>query len=133
MNHVFSSRLTELRLKAGLSQKQLAITLHVSASTFSNYENGIYLPPLNKVYILARELDCSLDYLCGLSTVNVPSRHWERPLNEHMNFFRLVKLLISLKDKELLELLRYAEYLKYKQKNDSYLPEPQISLVADEP
>jgi transcriptional regulator with XRE-family HTH domain len=131
MNHLFASRLTELRLKSGFSQKQLAITLHVSASTFSNYENGIYLPPLNKVCNLAHELDCSLDYLCGLSKVNIPSRHWERPLNEHMNLYRLVKLLISLKDKELLELLRYAEYLKYKREDGTYLQEPPISLVAE--
>ena len=132
MHHIFSRPLSELRSKAGLSQKQLALTLHVSASTFSNYENGIYLPPLTAVCTLAKELDCSLDYLCGFTNVNVPSRHWERTLTAHMTFYKLVKLLLTLDNKELIELSQYAEYLKYKRTNGNYIQTPQVQLVAEE-
>ena len=67
MPHIFSKRLTQLRLKNNLSQKELAVTLKVTPATISNYENGIYLPPLSKACILAKELHTSLDYLCGLT------------------------------------------------------------------
>ena len=132
MNHIFANRLTELRSKAGLSQKQLALTINVAAATFSNYENGIYLPPLAKVCTLAKELNCSLDYLCGLTNVNVPFHHWERILTEHMTFYKLVKLLLSLDAKELTELTQYADYLKYKRTHLNYIQTPQIQLVAEE-
>lgn len=132
MNHIFASRLSELRSKAGLTQKQLAVTLHVAAATFSNYENGIYLPPLAKVCALAKELDCSLDYLCGLTNVNVPPHHWERILTGHMTFYKLVKLLLSLDAAELTELVQYADYLKYRRTHAKYLKTPQVQLVAEE-
>ena len=132
MNHIFANRLTELRSKAGLSQKQLALTLNVAASTFSNYENGIYLPPLAKVCTLAKELDCSLDFLCGLTKVNVPAHHWERTLTTHLTFYKLVKLLLTLDAKELTELMQYADYLKYRRTHSNYIQTPQIQLVAEE-
>ena len=132
MNHFFANRLTELRLEAGLSQKQLAIMLNVSASTFSNYENGIYLPPLAKVCTLAKELNCSLDYLCGLTHVNVPPHHWDRTLTKHLTFYKLVKLLLILDAKDLTELVQYADYLKYRRKYANYIQTPQVQLVAEE-
>lgn len=132
MHHIFSARLSEIRTKAGLSQKQLAITLHVSASTFSNYENGIYLPPLATACALAKELGCSLDYLCGSTNVNVPFHQWERILTDHMTFYKLVKLLLSLETHELTELSLYADYLKYKRTHTNYIPTPQVQLVAEE-
>ena len=132
MNHIFAQRLTELRSKASLSQKQLAVTLNVAASTFSNYENGIYMPPLAKVCTLAKELDCSLDYLCGLTKVNVPPHHWERTLTTHLTFYKLVKLLLSLNALELTELVQFADYLKYRRTHANYLQTPQIHLVAEE-
>ena len=132
MHHIFSTRLSEIRTKAGLSQKQLAITLHISQSTFSNYENGIYLPSLTTACALAKELDCSLVYLCGFTTVNIPFRHWEQRLTEHMTFYNLVKLLLSLETKELVELVQYANYLKYKRTHRNYIQTPQARLVAEE-
>ena len=132
MHHIFSQRLAKLRSQAGLSQKQLAMTLHISASTFSNYENGIFLPPLVTACALAKELDCSLDYLCGFTNVNVPSRHWERTVTEHMTFYQLVKMLLTLDDNELTELVQYTDYLKYKRTHSPYIHTPQIQLVAEE-
>lgn len=132
MNHIFAARLGELRSKANLSQKELAVTLKVTAATLSNYENGIYLPPLEKACILAKEFDCSLDYLCGLTDANIPFGHWKRTVTPQLNFYQLVKILLSLKDKELTELVRYAEYIKYRRRDDGYLQSPQVKLVAEE-
>lgn len=132
MNHIFAKRLTELRSEAGLSQKELAVTLKVTPGTLSNYENGIYLPPLEKACNLAKEFDCSLDYLLGLADVNIPGGHWKRTVTPQLNFYQLVKLLLSLKDKELNELVRYAEYLKYRRHDGGYLKGPQVALVAED-
>lgn len=66
MIRIFAKRLKSLRRQAGVTQKELAATVHVTAATMSNYENGIYLPPLQTAYDIALTLQCSLDYLTGL-------------------------------------------------------------------
>ena len=67
MRELFGRRLKKLRRKAGFSQKELASILNVTASTVSNYESGIYLPPLQTAYEIAINLHASLDYMTGLT------------------------------------------------------------------
>lgn len=67
MKHVFSTRLHAQRVRMGMSQKELAVTIGVTPAALSNYENGINLPTLPKACLLASVLHTSLDYLTGLS------------------------------------------------------------------
>ena len=61
----FGQRLKKLRLQRGLQQKAVAASLHVSPSTYSNYENGIYLPGIEVLMLLADLFGVTLDELTG--------------------------------------------------------------------
>lgn len=52
----FAARLRELRVKAGLSQVELAERLNVPQSTVSRWETAANAPPLNLAPTLAKVL-----------------------------------------------------------------------------
>ncbi len=58
-------RMRALRLERGLQQKAVAASLHISPSTYSNYENGIHLPDVETLIQLADLYQVSLDELTG--------------------------------------------------------------------
>ena len=45
--------IAELRQDNGMTQRQLGEILSVTSGTISNYENGVHLPDIEKVIILA--------------------------------------------------------------------------------
>lgn len=63
----FSVRLIQVRKKKKLTQKQVAKQLGLSVTTISGYENGIKLPSIKRLRVLAQFYDTSADYLLGLS------------------------------------------------------------------
>ncbi|MCD7738107.1 MAG: helix-turn-helix domain-containing protein [Lachnospiraceae bacterium] len=63
--YLFGRQLRKLRLERGLQQKAVAASLHISPSTYSNYENGIFLPDLETLLLLADLFGVSLDVLAG--------------------------------------------------------------------
>lgn len=132
MRYIFSSRLGKLRAKAGLSQKEFAGSLNITPGSMSNYENGIYLPPLEKAASMAKELHASLDYLAGLTDVNLEPELLSKPISEKVTFAHLIKLLYSLERKDLAEVVRYVEYLKYKRTRSAYSDEPRMLQVAED-
>ncbi len=56
-------RLREERLKAGLSQSEMARKLGISASTISQLETGASQPSLGTLLAIVTELDVSLDWV----------------------------------------------------------------------
>ena len=56
-------RLKELRLKAGVTQKELATYLGVTGQTLLNWENGIYEPKIAEFINLAEYFNVTVDYL----------------------------------------------------------------------
>jgi len=64
----FAERLKELRLEAGLTQKQLSIELagKIDQSSIARWELGVRVPLLDAAMVLAEYFGVSLDYLCGL-------------------------------------------------------------------
>ena len=66
--NIFSERLKIARQNAKLTQKQLADMSNVTAATISSYEseNGTKVPALDKVIAIAKALNVSIDWLCGL-------------------------------------------------------------------
>lgn len=61
----FGNRLKELRKSVGITQAQLADSLHERRATLSNYENKNVYPGFNMLIKLADYFHVSVDYLTG--------------------------------------------------------------------
>ena len=59
------SRLSALRKKRGLTQKDLAKRINKSVSAVSSYETNTQMPPTDVLESIACVLNVSLDYLVG--------------------------------------------------------------------
>lgn len=64
-NHFFSTRVKELREKAGLSMDQLAKQLGVTKSRVNMWENNGTVPRMNILIELAKYFNVTTDYLLG--------------------------------------------------------------------
>lgn len=62
---VFCERLKQAREKKNISLKTLRENIGVSQSAMSHYANGTTLPTLDIAMKIAKELDVSVDWLCG--------------------------------------------------------------------
>lgn len=62
----FAERLKLARSERDMSQRELARRVGCNSVQISEYERGIKEPMLKSLVALAQELDCSLDFLCGL-------------------------------------------------------------------
>ena len=63
-------KLKDLRIKHGLSQKQVADKLNLSPSIISGYETGERTPSVENILALSYLYKCSTDYLLGKPTDN---------------------------------------------------------------
>lgn len=131
MKQQFAERLARLRIHNNLSQKELAYKVKVTPSSLSNYENGIYLPPLEKACNLATELHTSLDYLTGLSDRTLSPALLDRKISEKYTFYHAIRFFVALEDNELRDLVTYAQFLKYKRKRKQYSEPSQNYMVAE--
>lgn len=64
---IFSKRLRELRLSAGLSQQEVSEKLGIRQQSYARYENGKGEPNLDTLAEIAKIFDVSVDFLLGLS------------------------------------------------------------------
>ena len=62
----FAIRLLRAQSWAGVTQSQLADTMDVKASVVCHYQQGKSLPSYENLVKLAKALNVSTDYLCGL-------------------------------------------------------------------
>lgn len=60
-------RLKDLREDADKSQEEIAKIIGTSQSYYAQYENGKRAIPFERVIVLARFYNVSLDYLAGLT------------------------------------------------------------------
>ena len=60
-------KLTYIREINDLKQKDIAKLLNVNQSTISNWENGIEVIPLKKLYLFTKHFNVSIDYIFNLS------------------------------------------------------------------
>ena len=65
--NIFCERLKELRIEKQLSQKELAEKISTGQSSISAWERGEREPLAHQLIDLAFALDCSVDYLLGIS------------------------------------------------------------------
>ena len=64
---VFADKIKNLRIKGGVSQKDLAAALNTSRSNISKYENGQLEPNIEMLKKLCAFYGVSADYLLGLA------------------------------------------------------------------
>lgn len=66
-------RLKEIRQDKDLYQKDIAKVLHMSQKKqYSLYETGVRLIPIDKLVLLAKYYNTSIDYLLGLTDERKP-------------------------------------------------------------
>lgn len=72
----YTERLRSMREERNLTQKNIAEVLGVSQRTYSDYESGRLRIPVDRLLILAKYYDCSVDYISGASDFlrHYPSR-----------------------------------------------------------
>lgn len=63
-------KIKEIRMKRGISQKDLAKELGISPGRLSNWENGASFPDFKYMPELSCVLGCSFDYLLGINFNN---------------------------------------------------------------
>lgn len=66
---VFADRLREFRLKARLSQEDLAEKSGLTANLIWRYENRCNTPGIDKAYAIAEALGCTVDDLLRVQEV----------------------------------------------------------------
>lgn len=62
---MFDKKLKELRKRKGISQEQLSELLDVSRQSISRYENGTAQPDFDKLLLLSKYFEVSIDSLLG--------------------------------------------------------------------
>lgn len=63
---IFGERLKQAREERGMTQGQLAYRAGIERANLNRYEHARILPRIDSLILLANELDCTTDYLCGL-------------------------------------------------------------------
>ncbi len=62
----FGKIIKELRIKAKMTQEELAETLNISGQAVSRWENGLAMPDISILPMLANMFDVTIDYLLGV-------------------------------------------------------------------
>ena len=70
-NSQLSERLRQLRKNAGLSQEQLAETLHISRQAVSKWESGVSNPDIQNIVQLGKLYGISTDSILQIGRAHV--------------------------------------------------------------
>ena len=74
MKNVFSERIKQARIDAGMTQAELAKESGLSCATISSYERGLKAPNVSIAAAIARVLRVSIDWLVGLDDNQTPQQ-----------------------------------------------------------
>ncbi len=77
-------KLKELRAKNGVFQKDVAFELHMSQSTYSNYERGTAEPDIATIKALADYFHTTTDNLLGHSVPYLLDKSTLTPKQKHL-------------------------------------------------
>lgn len=69
MTVILGQRLRELREERGLTQKQIAESMHINSVTYLHYEKNQREPPLALLADFANFFGVTVDYLLGVSDI----------------------------------------------------------------
>ena len=107
----FGEKLYRLRVERGIYQKQLAVYLHVSVGTISNYENGIHYPDLKTLCKLANFFHVSADYLLDRTEYISPIDDLNRELIDNYTASDIMNIIIELTPEGRQDLVKYLTML----------------------
>lgn len=107
----FGEKLYRLRVERGIYQKQLAVYLHVSVGTISNYENGIHSPDLKTLSKLASYFHVSADYLLDRTDYISPVDDLNRELIDHYTAGDIMNAILELSPEGRQDLVKYLTML----------------------
>lgn len=93
-NNILGQRLKQLRIENGLTQEEFGRPYDLRKSTVSQYESGASRPDDELKIRIASDYEVSLDWLMGFSDTR--------------------SLFKDLTDDEMMEVVRFIEFLKYK-------------------
>ena len=88
----FNVRLKELRLNAGLTQKDLAKAIDVGRTTISEYESGKIVPKQEGLLKIANHFNVSVDYLTGVSNERATRKQNVSDLDSLLNTIHYILL-----------------------------------------
>jgi len=120
-------RLAELRRDHGMTQKDLAFKLTVSATTISSYERGKSKPDLDGISKIAEMFNVSVDYLLGKTKKKraLDLKDDERVLNRR-DMIALPKPYSSSVREQMLQYGAYLNQAEQKEKSEEPPEEPTI-------
>lgn len=72
---LLGKRLKELRIKSGLTQKELGDIIHVSKATICFYEKEVRTPTLENLIDLSDYFEVTIDYLLGRDVLVKDKEH----------------------------------------------------------
>lgn len=82
-NLYLSKTLRRLRLKAGLTQQNMADALNINRSTYTYYETGKTTPDIYTIKVLAKVLEVEVEVLIDENTAdNLPDIGKRRPTKQ---------------------------------------------------
>lgn len=93
-NNILGQRLKQLRIENGLTQEEFGKPYDLRKSTVSQYESGASRPDDELKIRIALDYEVSLDWLMGFSDTR--------------------SLFKDLTDDEMMEVVKFIEFLKYK-------------------
>lgn len=65
----YYERIREIREDNALTQQSVADILNIGQRTYADYESGKTRIPIDRILILARHYDVSVDYITGASNI----------------------------------------------------------------
>ena len=68
----YTERIRALREDCDKTQTEIARLLKVGQKTYSDYELGKTRIPVDRLIVLAKLYDVSMDYICGVSNIRKP-------------------------------------------------------------
>ncbi|MCI5702773.1 MAG: helix-turn-helix domain-containing protein [Erysipelotrichaceae bacterium] len=90
---ISGERIKKARLAKGLSQLELANLMNVTDATICNYERGTRKASIDKLLVIAENLDVSLDYLVGQDKIVVSESkdYTVKMSNEEIAFIKEIR------------------------------------------
>lgn len=107
----FANILKMLREKNGYSQKQLAEFLHVSKNSISHYELGRCMPGIDLIINMADLFDVSIDYLLGISNVNLSKKLLKKPIDRNITAENVLESILRLYKEHKSDFIRLLRYI----------------------
>lgn len=95
-----------------LRQEDVANHLHVSKSTFCNYENNVHEPTLDTLVSLADLFDVSTDFLLGRTDLNCNFSILNETIDGEITYSNLIQTIHELNKDDLQYFVRTYQLLK---------------------